>query len=126
MTREPKSAGLDGAAVALGGRTWVMADLAPRQFRKVIPAMLGLGAVQKPEDLDETQIDRLLDAIYHALTRNYPDLTRDEFLDLPITLKELIQALPALAMAAGIERREAPASGERTGAAAASTASSTH
>ena len=30
------------------GRTWVMADLAPRQFRKVIPAVIGLAAVKAP------------------------------------------------------------------------------
>ncbi len=100
--RELKFAGHEGASIALAGRNWVMADLAPRQFRKVIPAVIGLAAVKQPEDLDEAGIDRLLDALYYALTRNYPDLTREEFLDLPIKLAELVAALPVLAKAAGI------------------------
>jgi hypothetical protein len=124
--REMKFAGHEGAAVALAGRSWVMADLAPRQFRKVIPAVIALASVKRPEDLDEAGIDRLLDALYYALTRNYPDLTREEFLDLPIKLAELVAALPALAKAAGIERREPHDPGEAVGAAANSTASSIH
>ncbi len=124
--RELKFAGYEGAAVTLAGRSWVMADLAPRQFRKVIPAVVGLAAVRSVADLDEEAIDRLLDALYWALTRNYPDLTRDEFLDLPIKLPELVQALPPLAQAAGIERREAQGPGEPRGAAEGSTNSSMH
>ncbi len=124
--RELKFAGYEGATVTLAGRSWVMADLAPRQFRKVIPAVLGLAAVKHADDLDEEAIDRLLDALYWALTRNYPDLTRDEFLDLPIKLSELLHALPPLAKAAGIERREGAEPGEARGAAASSTISSMH
>ncbi|HUK60244.1 MAG TPA: hypothetical protein VLV50_13520 [Stellaceae bacterium] len=124
--RELKFAGFEGAAVTLAGRSWVIADLAPRQFRKVIPAVLGLAAVKRADDLDEEAIDRLLDALYWALTRNYPDLTRDEFLDLPIKLTELLAALAPLAKAAGIERREGTPAGEARGAAATSTTSSMH
>jgi len=123
--RELKFAGHEGRPVMLGGRDWVMADLAPRQFRKVIPAILSLGGVRASGDLDEAKIDRLLDALYFALTRNYPDLGREEFLDLPIRLPELFAALPALCLAAGLERRESEP-GEASGAAATSSASSMH
>lgn len=125
MMRELKFAGHEGRAVQLGGRSWVMADLAPRQFRKVIPAILALGELRGPGDLDETKIDRLLDALYYALTRNYPDLAREEFFDLPIKLSELIAALPALGLAAGLERG-APNAGEAQGAAANSNPASMH
>ncbi|HZT51922.1 MAG TPA: hypothetical protein VFA22_08315 [Stellaceae bacterium] len=117
--RELKFAGHEGRAVQLGGRSWVMADLAPRQFRKVIPAILALGELRSAGDLDEAKIERLIDALYWALTRNYPDLARDEFYDLPIKLSELIAALPALGHAAGLERAEG-AAGEGQGAAATS------
>ena len=123
--RDLTFAGHDGRAVQLGGRSWVMADLAPRQFRKVIPAILALGDLRAPGDLDEGKIDRLLDALYWALTRNYPDLAREEFLDLPIKLSELIAALPVLGLAAGLERSGAPA-GEARGAAANSNLASMH
>lgn len=118
-----KFAGYEGRPVTLGGRRWVMADLAPRQFRKVIPAILALASVKTPADLDEAKIDRLLDALYFALTRNYPALAREAFLDLPIRLSELVAALPALSEAAGLEAGTA-APGERAGAAASSTTSS--
>jgi hypothetical protein len=123
--RDLKFAGYDGRPVVLAGRDWVMADLAPRQFRKVIPAILSLGSVRASGDLDEAKIDRLLDALYFALTRNYPDLAREEFLDLPIRLPELFAALPALCLAAGLEQREGEP-GEANGAAAGSSASSIH
>jgi len=123
--RELKFAGHEGRAVVLGGRSWVMADLAPRQFRKVIPAILALGSVRAPADLDEAKIERLIDALYFALTRNYPDLTREEFLDLPMRLPEIFAALPPLCVAAGLEPRE-DAVGEAVGAAESSTISSMH
>ncbi|HUZ75812.1 MAG TPA: hypothetical protein VMU87_22725 [Stellaceae bacterium] len=123
--RELKFAGYEGRPVTLGGRNWVMADLAPRQFRKVIPAILSLGGVRASADLDEAKIDRLLDALYFALTRNYPDLAREEFLDLPIRLPELFAALPVLCLAAGLERREGEP-GEAQGAAENSSASLIH
>ncbi len=127
--RELKFAGHEGRAVVLGGRNWVMADLAPRQFRKVIPAIVALEGVRVPADFDEGRIERLLDALYYALTRNYPDLAREEFLDLPIKLPELFAALPALCLAAGLEPGAGPAGdppGEAHGAADPSTASSIH
>jgi hypothetical protein len=124
--RETKCAGHDGTSVTLAGRNWVMADLAPRQLRKVIPAVIALAAIRAPEDLDEGKIDRLLDALYYALTRNYPELGREEFLDLPIKLVELFAALPALAAAAGVERREDRERGEASGVAENSANSSTH
>jgi hypothetical protein len=118
--------GHEGTEVRLAGRAWIMADLAPRQFRKVVPAMLALAGVKRAEDLDEARIDRLIDALYWALTRNYPDLAREDFLDLPIRPAELFAALPALARAAGFERREDSAPGESRGAAEASAISSIH
>lgn len=124
--RELKFAGHEGKVVVLAGRNWVMADLAPRQLRKVVPAVLALSTVRDPEDLDEANIDRLLDALYYALTRNYPDLTRDEFLDLPIKLPEIFAALPALAVAAGVEPAEGQEPGDGSGATAESTISSIH
>ena len=116
--RELRFAGHEGTPITLAGRAWVMADLAPRQFRKVIPAVLGVSSLRSVDDIDEARIDRLLDAYYHALTRNYPDLAREEFLDLPIKLNELIAGLPVLAAAAGIETKseEQPA-GKANGAA---------
>jgi hypothetical protein len=121
-----RCAGHEGVEIVLAGRRWVMADLAPRQFRKVVPAMLALSGVKRAEDLDEARIERLTDALYWALTRNYPDLGREEFLDLPIRIGEMFQALPALARAAGFEQREDGPPGESRGPAAASANSSTH
>jgi hypothetical protein len=124
--RELACAGHDGVEVTLAGRRWVMAALAPRQLRKVIPAIMGFAALARPDELDERCFDHLLDALYYALTRNYPDLGHEEFLDLPITTSELIASLPALASVSGIERREDGRAGEASGAAADSTVSSIH
>lgn len=105
----------DGAVVRLGGRDWVLADLAPKQYRKVIPALVALEALRSVGDLDEAKIDRLVEAYYLALTRAYPDLTREEWEEVPVSVVEMIDALPILAQKAGLVPRKDGAPGEEPG-----------
>lgn len=98
--------------VTLGGTAWTLADLAPRQYRKVIPALIGLGTLATVADLDEGRIDRLVEAYYWALTRAQPTLTREQWDEVPVSVIEMIEALPVLAEKAGLVPRRDAASGE--------------
>ncbi len=52
--------------------------------------------------LGEAQIDRLAEATWRAIAVVEPALSYAEFLDLPFSVGELIQAFPAVAKAAGL------------------------
>jgi hypothetical protein len=105
----------EGTLVRLGGRDWVLADLAPRQYRKVIPALVALDPLRSVGDLDEAKIDRLVEAYYLALTRAHPDLTREEWEEVPVSVIEMIDALPTLARKAGLVPRKDGEPGEASG-----------
>jgi hypothetical protein len=78
----------------------------------VIPALVALDALRAVGDLDEAKIDRLVEAYYVALTRAHPELTREEWEELPVTVVEMIDALPLLARAAGLVPRKEGSPGE--------------
>jgi hypothetical protein len=117
--------------VRLGGRDWAIAPLSLRQILAIadfVPKLSGIGA----DNLSGERLTPLAEVLWHALRRAHPRLTRDEFLDLPITIAELVAALPVVIEQAGGRRVDAvdaaasngggPPVGE-TAAASASTAS---
>lgn len=99
----------------LGGREWKVPPLAIRQLRKVRAPMIEMNQrfVQAAADgrettdayveLPEADFERLiLSPVYHGLTRGNPELSLDQFLDLPVIDGELIQAWFAIRKASGI------------------------
>lgn len=122
---------LSGArTVRLGGREWMVAPLSLRQILAIadfVPKLSVVGA----NSLSGERLAPLAEVLWHGLRRAHPQLTRDEFLDLPITIAELVAALPVVIEQAGgrrVEAGEAIASGGATtagemSAASASTAS---
>jgi hypothetical protein len=93
--------------VTLAGREWFVPVLAMRQARIVVPALMRLMPVlqslQSGEaaPLSEQDYDAILDVVHAALTRAYPRLTREEFLDLPASTPELIAALAVVTRQTG-------------------------
>jgi hypothetical protein len=125
MPPDFKSKGLEGTDVILAGCTWTIADLAPRQWRKVIPLVMQLKGVSLTT-ADEATFNLILDALYWSLQRNYPELGREVFLDLPIKFAEVLAAVPALMAACALDEAVERLPGEAPGAAAPSTTSSMH
>lgn len=91
-----------GTPIVLGGETYYVVDVAPRQLRRAVPLLAGLAHLTSPDKLDEKSLDSLFEAIWLTVHRNYPTLGYEEFLDLPIKLPELqvaiSQILPHLGM----------------------------
>ncbi len=92
--------------VTLAGREWFVPTLALRQSRIVLPLLMRIlpdlaefESNQAP--LSEDNFESIITVVHGALTRAYPALTRDEFLDLPISTSELIGALPPIICQAG-------------------------
>jgi hypothetical protein len=113
----------DAPKVSLGGREWPVPVLAAKQNRVIDPLILSLLPVFKLWQTDRasalakitgSEYDKLLDICLHAIRRANPDLTKDQFLDLSITLPELVAAFPVIAQQTGIFKRGEP--GEATAA----------
>lgn len=132
MSFEPDEK-LDLAAarvVRLAGRDWFIAPLSLRQILAVadhVPKLSAIGV----DTVSGERLAPLAEVLWHGLRRGHPRLTREEYFDLPITIAELVAALPVVIEQAGGKRvaadGEAAANGGsppgETVAASASTAS---
>lgn len=106
--------------VRLANRDFHVAPLSLRQILAIadyVPKLSAIGV----ESLSGERLAPLAEVLWHGLRRAHPRLTRDEFFDLPITIAELVAALPVVIEQAG--GRKADASEGEILAASASTAS---
>jgi hypothetical protein len=86
--------------VRLGGREFYVAPLSLRQILAIadyVPKLSGITA----ETLSGERLSPLAEVLWHGLRRAHPKLTREEFFDLPITIAELVAALPVVIEQAG-------------------------
>jgi hypothetical protein len=86
--------------VRLAGRDFYIAPLSLRQILAIadhVPKLSGITA----DTMTGERLTPLAEVLWHGLRRAHPKLTRDEFLDLPIPLGELVTALPVVIEQAG-------------------------
>ena len=104
-----ESIDLAGARVVrLAGRDFYVAPLSLRQILAVadhVPKLSGITA----ETLSGERLTPLVEVLWHGLRRAHPKLSRDEFLDLPIPIGELVAALPVVIEQAGGRKADADA-----------------
>jgi hypothetical protein len=93
-------------AVRLAGRDFFVAPLSLRQIIAIADFVPKLSAISA-ETLSGERIAPLAEVLWHGLRRAHPQLTRDEFFDLPVTIAELVAALPAVIEQAGGRRIDA-------------------
>jgi hypothetical protein len=104
------SPGEEAFAVSLGGRRWAVPHLPFRAIKAIQPVLFDVyleagGPAMSGESvarLSEAQLDRLAEATWRAVSFVDPELSYAEFLDLPFSVGELIQAFPSVARAAGL------------------------
>ncbi len=120
MERDPSIDVSAARAVRLGGCDFYIAPLSLRQILAIadyVPKLSGINA----ETMSGERLAPLAEVLWHGLRRAHPKLTRDEFFDLPITIAELVAALPVVIEQAGgrkVEAGEGAALGEATAASA--------
>jgi hypothetical protein len=86
--------------VRLAGRDFHVAPLSLRQILAIadhVPKLSGIGM----DNLSGERLAPLAEVLWHGLRRAHPRLTHDEFFDLPITIAELVAALPVVIEQAG-------------------------
>ena len=92
--------------VRLGGSDFWIAPLSLRQILAIadyVPKLAGIGA----ENMSGERLAPLAEVLWHGLRRAHPKLTREEFFDLPITIAELVAALPVVIEQAGGKKADA-------------------
>ena len=97
--------------VALGGKSWDVPHLPFRAIKAIQPALFDIyiaaGGQSMSSDsvarLGEAHLDRLAEATWRAVAHVEPALSFADFLDLPFSVGELIQAFPSVAKAAGLK-----------------------
>ena len=96
--------------VALGGKSWDLPHLPFRAIKAIQPALFEIflaagGQAMSSESvarLGEAELERLAEATWRAIVHVDQSLTFTEFLELPFSVGELIQAFPAVAKAVGL------------------------
>jgi len=94
--------------VRLAGNDFHIAPLSLRQILAIadhVPKLSAIGA----DSLSGERLAPLAEVLWHGLRRAHPKLMRDEFFDLPITIAELVAALPVVIEQAGGRRVDAAA-----------------
>jgi hypothetical protein len=107
----------DAPRVSVGGQEWPIPQLAAKQNRIIDPLILSLLPVFNEWQTDKAhalsmlggpQYEALQEICYQAIRKARPELMRDQFLDLPVTLPELIAAFPVIAQQTGVFKRGEP------------------
>jgi hypothetical protein len=96
--------------VSLGGRTWALPHLPFRAIKAIQPALYDIyvaagGAAMSSDSvarLGESELERLAEATWRAIAHVDPALSFADFLELPFSVGDLIQAFPSVAKAAGL------------------------
>lgn len=109
-------------AVRLAGRDFHVAPLSLRQILAIADYVPKLSAITA-ENVSGERLTPLAEVLWHGLRRAHPRLTRDEFFDLPITIAELVAALPAVIEQAGGRKADTAAGDDRPGETVAASAS---
>lgn len=124
---------LDAAPkITLGRKEWPVPELSARQNRIIDPLILGLLPIFSEWQSNKTtalgkigaaEYESLLDIALTAIRRGSPDISKEAFLDLPITLPELINAFPIIANQTGLFKKDTSdaAPGEAQGAGSSQT-----
>lgn len=125
MTPDPKLIYSGAPTVKLGALELFVPVLALRQTRIVVPGIMQLmprlNEIQR-ELADGNQagallavddVDLIIDVVHAALTRAYPQMTRDDLLDLDASFPQLVSAMGIIARQTGLFASVAP--GEKQG-----------
>ncbi len=96
--------------IALGGKAWALPHLPFRAIKAIQPALYDLyvaagGSAMSSDSvarLGEGELERLAEATWRAIAQVDPALSLADFLELPFSVGDLIQAFPSVAKASGL------------------------
>lgn len=96
----------EGEEIELGGEKYIVPALSLRQIRELAPKLDKLDSTEAGLPQLE-QITAVVDVLHAALSRNYPEMTQDQLLDL-IDLGNMSALIAAAMRTSGLEKKVAP------------------
>jgi len=111
---KPNPKFLDGVTptITWNGDKWPVPLLAPRQNRHVIPALMRtfknfalLADIRNAPPLTEDQYEDISSIVFWGLKRAHPDLTREQFDDVPLSMIEMMENVKVVSEATGIVKK---------------------
>ena len=114
LERDEKIDMAGARTVHLAGRGFTVLPLSLRQILAIADFVPKLSSISA-DTLSGERLAPLAEVLWHGLRRAHPAMTRDEFFDLPITIAELVAALPVVIEQAGGKKAD-PAAGETVAA----------
>jgi hypothetical protein len=94
----------DGVTMKLGGEDYVLPPLNMARVKKIIPLLEKLQTVKTTME----EIDIVIEVIHLGLSRNYPDITKEDIAEL-IDLGNAKEVIEALLLASGFARKSGEA-----------------
>ncbi|MEI7669244.1 MAG: hypothetical protein WCJ33_04095 [Pseudomonadota bacterium] len=98
--------------ITLGNKEWFVPVLVAKQNKiidpiiiKLLPTFANLKNGNNFLQISEQEYNDLLEISYIAIIREHKEMTREKFLEMPITLPELINAFSVIAQQTGIFRK---------------------
>ncbi len=88
---------MEPVTIRLGGADFAIRPLTLRQLRSVLPAFARAGATGA-----EDGVDAAVEIIAAALSRDHPEMTREALLDTQASVRELAEAVTAVARLSGL------------------------
>jgi len=91
--------------IELAGREFFIAPLPLRQVLAVSDLMPRLSGITA-QNFGRDNVDAVIDLLWYGLLKAHPHLTKDDLLDLPITLADLMNVVPVVLEQAGGKRAD--------------------
>jgi hypothetical protein len=112
----------DAKPITLGRRQYHVAPLPLRHVLAIVALLpkVNQGLTTLADGIDEQKMSPVVETIRRALLKTYPAVTADDILDLPVTIDELIAAVPVVIAQSG-GRRDNPETAAGEAAATSST-----
>lgn len=101
---------LDGQPIKIDGKEWIVPALNFKAIRKLRSQIEALAAMPLTASISDEQIDVVVEIIFTALTRNYPDLTKPEVEEM-LTLANMKSIVSAIMGVSGFVSGGAEADG---------------
>lgn len=92
---------IDGTEVKMGGKLFIIPALNFKRLKKLKPELSMLTTVDLSGAMSDTQIEASITIIHTAVTRNYPDVTRDDIEEL-VDLKNMAHVMAAIMGQSGL------------------------
>ena len=95
--------------ITLGRREWTIPELSARRIIKFSCIVMSWGKLgKKPEDMSTDELEQIYDAVLIGLQQGAPTLTKDEFMEMPITVAKAMEAIRIISKQAGLELTPVP------------------